>query len=153
MAEAGRGGPGPCIIPRPGVDVCLGPTGAITRIWRGTATRVFDGLPSLAGEDGTEATGPHDISFQGRGNGYVVLGLGSNPANRALLGPGGMLLDRLARFTPSGHGSLVVDFAAIETHRNPDGGARDSNPYAALALPQGQIRGRCWWQCRLRRAS
>jgi hypothetical protein len=139
VAEAGRGGEGPCIEGPEGGDVCLGQTGGITRIWRGAARRIVSHLPSLAGPGGGGAIGPHDISFQGRGNGYVVLGLGSHPGNRARLGPGGALLGRLARFAPSGHRALVADFVAIETRRNPDGGELDTNPYAVLAHPAGQI--------------
>jgi sugar lactone lactonase YvrE len=113
-------------------------TGAVNRVWRGRVERIFTGLPSLVNERG-EATGAHDIGFQGRGNGYVIFGLGSDPANRALLGPAGAILGHLARFTPGGQGSLVADIAAVEAARNPDGFVPDSNPYAVLPLPQGQV--------------
>ncbi len=138
VVEAGRGGDGPCIEGGEGT-VCLGFTGGITRIWRGQARRIFSHLPSLAGADGTGATGAHDISFDGRGNGYVIFGLGSAPENRAHLGVGGFLFGRLGRFTPGGHASLEADFVPVEARRNPDGGALDTNPYAVLALPAGQV--------------
>lgn len=140
VVEAGRGGAGPCIPVGTGVG-CFGLTGAVTRIWRGGSERIFSGLPSLAHADG-QATGAHDISFQGRGNGYVIFGLGSNPANREVLEdaePAAAILGRLARFTPGGRGSLVADIAHVEAVRNPDGGVPDTNPYAVLALPLGQV--------------
>jgi hypothetical protein len=138
VVEAGRGGTGPCIENSAGAEVCLGPTGAITRIRRGIVRRIITGLPSLASASG-EATGVHDISFNGR-QGYVVLGLGADPAKRALLGPAGFPLDRLVQLSMDEEGgSPGVDFGAVERLRNPDGGPLDSNPYAVLALPQGQL--------------
>lgn len=74
VAEAGRGGPGPCVTVR-GAPQCYGPTGAVTRLWRGEQDRIATGLPSYASPAG-EATGPHDIAFRGRGGAYVTLGLG-----------------------------------------------------------------------------
>src|SRR5215218_6845481 len=40
---------------------CYGPTGAISRSWRGEQTRIATGLPSTALSDGTRGTGPTDI--------------------------------------------------------------------------------------------
>jgi hypothetical protein len=136
VTEAGRGGSGPCVVIGANENVCFGLTGAVTRIWRGGQERLFTGLPSLATAAG-QATGPDDVSFQGRGNGYVTFGLARDPATRALLGPAGAALGHLARFTPSGEGGLVADITGFEAATNPDGGVVDSNPYAVLALPQG----------------
>ena len=55
VAEAGRGGNGPCIELAEGPQ-CAGATGAITRIWHGKQRRVVTRLPSLAGP--WTATGP-----------------------------------------------------------------------------------------------
>jgi hypothetical protein len=60
----------------------LGATGRISRVWRGTVQDVLTGLPSLAGEGGNFATGPYDVSFQGRGNGFAVIGLGRTVRKR-----------------------------------------------------------------------
>src|SRR5512133_2094791 len=40
VAEAGRGGPGPCFVPplRGGLG-CYGPTGGVSRLWRGKQDR------------------------------------------------------------------------------------------------------------------
>ena len=91
VAEAGRGGGGPCVEVR-GQEFCLGLTGAITRIRNGHKKRVVKKLPSLAlsgrdGEDpGSEATGPHDLSFVLSERPWVVTGLGGDLGFRVGLG-------------------------------------------------------------------
>ena len=91
VAEAGSGGAGPC-APGPEGMRCYGTTGSVTRIdlRKGTFTRVASGLPSLASEDGSFATGVHDISLHGRGNAFMTIGFGGDPAARATdFGPAG----------------------------------------------------------------
>ncbi|MBA2333973.1 MAG: ScyD/ScyE family protein, partial [Blastocatellia bacterium] len=103
VAEAGRGGLGPCGAGPEGPR-CFGESGAITRIdlRKGGAKRIASGLPSLA-TDGNFATGIHDIGFQGRGNAYLTTGFAGDPADReALFGAAGANFGRLARVTPSG---------------------------------------------------
>jgi hypothetical protein len=114
----------------------------VTRITFGRVAgqdRIVTGLPSLAGEDGSGATGPHDVSFQGRGNGFVTIGLGAPPARRSELGDVGALFGRLVRFGPNGRYTFGEDLAAFEEAANPDGGAIDSNPYGLLALDGRQV--------------
>jgi DNA-binding beta-propeller fold protein YncE len=79
VAEAGSGGPGPCGTNGANEFRCYGPTGAISRLWRGVQTRVAVGLPSAGTPGGGPATGPHDIAFLGRGGACVTLGLGGGP--------------------------------------------------------------------------
>src|SRR5438132_14309987 len=45
VAEAGRGGTGPCLNSPEGGQACYGASGAVTRIWRGTQQRLATGLP------------------------------------------------------------------------------------------------------------
>src|SRR5262249_60893504 len=52
VAEAGRGGDGPCFEVRPGQVVCYGPSGAVSRLRRGHQGRIATGLPSLVNTDG-----------------------------------------------------------------------------------------------------
>jgi len=148
VAEAGSGGGGPCFTNGTGATVCYGPTGAVTKISVGdspTKTRVVEGLPSVAPATASGATGPHHVEFQGLGNGYVTIGLGTNPANRTPLGafPGfasvGMQFGRLVRFQPNGKWSFEEDLAGFEGRTNPDGNVPDSNPYGLLALPGRQV--------------
>src|SRR5439155_21027983 len=52
VAEAGRGGPGPCVFLR-GAPQCYGPTGAVSRLWRGGQERGATGLPSYGAAGAT----------------------------------------------------------------------------------------------------
>ena len=137
VAEAGRGGPGPCINLR-GAPQCYGPTGAVSRLWRGRQERIATGLPSY----GTAAStsGPHDISLLGRGSAYVTIGLGFEGQPRsALPGVGEELLGRLVHVSASGHWRPIVDIADYEFTVNPGGGLLDSNPYGLLAEPGSRV--------------
>ncbi len=141
VAEAGSGGPGLCAEGPEGLR-CYGTTGSITRIdLRGEAiTRVATGLPSLAVADGSFAIGPHDISFQGRGNGALTIGFGGDPAARTVdFGPDGASLAHLARMNASGNWNLQQDLGAYEAEVNPTGDEEDSNPYGILALSGKEI--------------
>lgn len=135
VAEAGRGGAGPCMAGPEGDEICYGTTGAVTRIDHGRQTRVLSGLPSLAGRDGSQAIGPSDVSFLGKGNMYVTVGLGANPALRTSLPPlAQQVMGWLLR-----NGKPVADIAGYEATANPDGGEPDSNPNSVLALPGGRV--------------
>jgi len=98
------------------------------------------GLPSLAVADGSFAIGPHDISFQGRGNGALTIGFGGDPAARTVdFGPDGASLAHLARMNASGNWNLQQDLGAYEAEVNPTGDEEDSNPYGILALSGKEI--------------
>jgi hypothetical protein len=138
VAEAGRGGTGPCtflIRPfEPGLPFCYGPSGAVSRLWRGVQERVVTGLPSYANSLGT-ATGPHDIAMLGLGNAHVSIGWGENPLLRDALGPPWTSFGWLARVNPNGKWRLETDLSAFEAAANPGAGPLDSNPYGLLAEP------------------
>jgi hypothetical protein len=137
VAEAGSGGDGPCGDGPEGTR-CYGTTGSISRIdlRTGAVTHVATGLPSLAIEDGSFAIGVHDIAFQGRGNGFLTIGFGGNPAARTLdFGAPGASLAHLARLNAIGTWSLRQDLGAYEAAANPTGDEVDTNPYGILALP------------------
>ena len=137
VAEAGTGGPGPCATIARGMN-CYGPTGAVSRLWRGEQQRVAEGLPSIFNPATQETGGPHDISFQGRGSAYVTIGWGGSPAARAALGPVGALFGNVLQLEPSGAWRSVADVSAVEEALNPARGPVDSNPYGILAEPGGQ---------------
>ena len=131
VAEAGRGGSGPCIVLR-GAPQCYGPTGAVSRLWRGKQTRVATGLPSYGTAAST--TGPHDIAFNGRGGAYLTIGLGFEGQPRNTLGA--VSVDQfgwLMHMPASGKWRRTADVAAYEFSVNPGGGPIDSNPYGLLA--------------------
>jgi DNA-binding beta-propeller fold protein YncE len=141
VAEAGRGGAGPCtssIRPlEPDQPRCFGRSGAVTRLWHGVQERVVTGLPSYAGPSG-QATGAHDIAMLGRGNAHVSIGWGFDPLLRETLGPPWTSFDWLARIDASGGWWLETDIGAHELAANPDGGVFDSNAYGLFAEP-GQV--------------
>lgn len=107
----------------------LSASGSVTRVSGGVQTRILTGLPSVTGPTG-DATGPQDIAFAADGTGYLLFGLGLNPAARsgALGGGAANWLGGLSTF---GGGSLtpVADVSAYEATYNPLGGAVDSNPF------------------------
>ena len=131
VVGADRGGDGPCITLR-GAPQCYGPTGAVTRLWRGEQERIATGLPSYGSAAST--TGPHDISFLGRGGAYVTIGLGFEGQPRTALGDVGVQQLGWLVHVPAGGGwETVADVADNEFATNPGGGALDSNPYGVLA--------------------
>ena len=86
IAEAGRGGggKGPSLSSpnQPGAVLDYGPTGSIARWQGGQLDRPWQGLPSLAKADGSDAAGLHDLAIADDGTLYGLFGFASNPANR-----------------------------------------------------------------------
>lgn len=110
--------------------------GAVVRLdlRRGTTTTVVDGLPTFIDAVG-DRVGAHDVTFQGRGNMYVPIGLGHDPAVR----PADTSLATLLRVTPGGAHRVLADLGDHEAEENPDGGLPDSNPHSAAAVPGGVV--------------
>jgi hypothetical protein len=136
VAEAGRGGAGPC-FPGPEGEACFGETGAVSKVAHGKVRRVVTGLPSIAAPTGRNAIGPSDVSA--RGALLFTVGLGADPALRAQLPPlaqqasGWLLRDKR-------HGwRQVADIAGFEATANPDGKAPDSNPQSLLETHRGTL--------------
>ena len=139
VAEAGRGGAGPC-VDGPEGRACLGNTGAVTRIAYGHQRRVVRGLPSFAGEGtGAGASGPQDVDVAGFGFGTFVTGLGADPADRDALGAPAAGLGRLYGFTPFGRVHRIADLAGFEGQADPDGQGADSNPTSVLNVRHGFV--------------
>jgi hypothetical protein len=150
VAEAGRGSvAGPCVFnATTGENRCYGPTGAITRLWKGRQERVVEGLPSHAVyghpnpalfPDGSSASGPNGISFQGTGGAYVTIGLGGGPGFLSGFGAAGDRMGTLIHVAASGQWRVVADVSAFEYDENPDGGFLDSNPFGILAEAGGRV--------------
>lgn len=122
-----------------GVTFRYGETGSITRLLGGAQERVVTGLPVLVGITAPfETTGAQDIAFGPDGTGYLVIGLGGDPAIRTgALGsaPGALQLGTIQTFTGPGLVRLA-DVAALETS-NPAGGPVDSNPFHLAVSPGG----------------
>jgi hypothetical protein len=142
VAEAGKGGSGPCVTTdREGQETssCYGASGAVSRYFQGKQERIITGLPSLAGPDGGGAAGPQDVAVLANGDLDVVVGLGGDPASRSSYGDAGADLGELHEIAPDGTHKMMVDIAAYETQANPAGGPLDSNPYGIFVDSQGPI--------------
>lgn len=113
VAEAGRGGSGPCIIGAQNQTFCIGRTGAVTAIWRGHQFRVVDDLPSIATPTLSEVLGAGDVAV-GHGGLLVPIGLGTDPAKRAALGPDGAALATLVRVGLFGRWRPIADLGTYE---------------------------------------
>jgi len=138
VAEAGRGGNGPCVVNEgSGETRCFGKTGAVTRLWKGRQSRVVEGMESHAMPDGSSASGPNDISFQGTGGAYIAMGLGGGPEFQEALG--GKFSGTLVKMAASGRWKVVGDVLQHEVDDNPAGGPVDSNPFGVLAEPAGRL--------------
>lgn len=144
VAEAGKGGSGPCVEGPDGDKVCFGQTGAITRIYRGAQERIVEGLPSMAAEDGSNAGGPHDVAVMHPGVLKVVIGLGGNAAERDSMGAPITSMGHLVQVSKEHPGlraevdwDNATDLAAYEQVHNPDAGENDSNPYSLVADAAG----------------
>jgi glucose/arabinose dehydrogenase len=108
-------------------------------LWRGEQERIATGLPSYGSAVSATFSGPHDISFLGRGGAYVTLGLGFEGLPRAALPGIGEQLGWLVHVPASGDWKPVADVAAHEFASNPGGGPVDSNPYGVLAEPGSRV--------------
>jgi hypothetical protein len=128
VAEAGRGGSGPCVTGEMGTT-CAGASGAVTQIRHGEQTRILEGLPSHAPQPtGDGALGPSDIALRHWGGAYLTVGLGADPAVRAQFGALGPGFGQLYKLSSHGQPRAIADISAYEAAANPDGGAIDSNP-------------------------
>jgi hypothetical protein len=96
VAEAGKGGAGPCVAHPVLGGACIGRWGSVARVKGNDLKRVVRGLPSIAGPIG-EAFGPHDVWVAGDGEVYVTIGLVGTPALRAKFGSKGTRLGHLLR--------------------------------------------------------
>jgi hypothetical protein len=141
VAEAGRGGPGPCFPGAEGGQVCVGATGAVTVIHRdGDQVRLVEGLASLADQGtGASAIGPHGIYVTDEGRVLVTNG-GPTEANRDELragNPAADLFGRVLRVEHDGDIDRLADIWGFERDNNPDAEvanpAVDSNAVDVLA--------------------
>ena len=114
---------------------CYSGSGSVSRLWKGTQSRIASGLPSTYIVGSGFASGPQDISFVGRGNAYVAMGWGGHPELRSDLDAGAESLGTVIQLAPSGGWRVVADISAFEEFANPAGGVVDSNPYGVLAEP------------------
>jgi sugar lactone lactonase YvrE len=145
VAEAGRGGDGPCFLGPEGPS-CFGLSGAVTRInlKRDEQARVLTGLPSYAADgtggtpDGSSAIGPMHIAFFGSSR-FVTFGLGADPALRDQLPAlADMAKVVRAQFMQNAWQN-IADIGDYETAVDPNADGPDSNPNGLIATGAGQV--------------
>ena len=133
VAEAGIGGDGSCV---PGIfapEICLGRTGSVTMVThRGHQRRILEGLPSLAGPDGSFAYGPSDVSVRG-GLVFVSVGGPNEPGFRELISePIGKRLGTIQLLVGRGS-ATIADISAFVARSDPDGPPHETNTHSVLA--------------------
>jgi hypothetical protein len=140
VAEAGRGGTGPCVEHPSLGEFCLGFSGAVTQVDDdGPDQRVLTGVPSIINEEG-ETLGASDIAFTGSQKFVLSVGLGGSDEFRAGFGAQGALLGTLVTGKLRHGGfSLFADVLANEAVANPDGTDIDSNPVGLVRQGEGYI--------------
>ncbi len=147
VVEAGTGGSDSCLGTGT-TKTCIGLTGSITRIDKGTQRRVLTGLWSGARTNGTLAEGAADVLVRG-GVYYVLLQNGSiNARGQNDLGRDGATAGDLISSPPGRVAPRVIaNLTRYEVAHNPDHGAGpgarfgdppiDSDPYAFAAYRGG----------------
>ena len=147
IAEAGKGGT--TVISSPQGDTYVGASGSISQVLHpqtahGTAPhRVITGLLSGAGApDGSFAVGSDGVSSRSLdGSVYIQETYAPKDVLPQPLGSkqDGKLLRAFRSAT--GHSRLhgVSDITGFEAKHDPDGKGFDSDPYAVLALPKGEL--------------
>jgi hypothetical protein len=136
VAEAGRGGSGPCVSGPEGDTQCVGDTGAVTVVTKRGQRRIVDGLASLAGQGtGAAASGPHGIFISRWGELLITNGGPTNLDRDALAAqnPVADLFGRVLRIRRHGDIDRLVDAWDFERDENPHPDFTDSNPVDVLA--------------------
>ncbi|MBF2017694.1 MAG: ScyD/ScyE family protein [Rivularia sp. T60_A2020_040] len=138
LTTSGRGGDGTdgrC-VPSPSsqfIPLCAGNTGSLLKIGTdGSKQTVIPDLASLALTPfGEQAAGPADFKFDGKGNGYLLMGYAGDPSTSGPILQTPTLGKLFQVDLINGVlGKEVADFAQYEVEFNPDGSDIITNPYA-----------------------
>jgi hypothetical protein len=140
VAEAGKGGDGPCFAGPEGGTSCFGKSGSVTRIGKhGQQRRVLTGLSSIAEEGtGNAGLGPSDVSFLGRKM-YVTEGLGLDLDFSKTIPALDDMGQLLRAFPHENDWKTVADLADFEDEFNPTGDEENVNPNSLVATHRGVI--------------
>src|SRR4051794_13487658 len=131
VAEAGRGGSGPCFTGGEG-PACMGATGAVTKVdRRGRQYRIASGLASMANTPNNDnAIGPHGIMVLGDDRVFITNGGPTEPKDAsgatisretlAAQHPYASLFGRVVKIGWDGYFSPRADIWGFERALNPD---------------------------------
>ena len=137
VAEAGKGGDGPC-GPGPLGRMCAGKTGSLTHVQDGALDRLTR-LSSIALEDRSTAFGPHDVAVTGNGALFATIGLGGDVDTREGFGKPGAFLGTLVKVKPDGTTKVFADLLAYEAKHDPNDDGVESDPYGILRVGKKTI--------------
>jgi hypothetical protein len=120
VAESGAGGTDPCIEHPEVGHMCFGPSGGISQVKDGAATRLVDGLMSGVAETG-ETLGPSGVAVAADGTvWYTHGGPGAGAAELRATIAGAEDIGQLYKVGADGTPTSVADLAAFESASNPD---------------------------------
>ncbi len=149
VAESGSGGDAGCIVQPELGHMCFGPSGAISKVEGGVATRVVEGLASGITDTG-ETLGPSGVALASDGTIWITVGgPGVGAADLRATITGGEGIGQLYKAGADGTATSVADLAAWEVANNPDkdqpdNATPDSNINGLAITKDGAIaRGRC----------
>jgi hypothetical protein len=149
ITESGVNGQGTQIPgPAPGVILDFGLNGSVTRVEKGVQERIITNLPSLTVDPkGTQLTpsingssqtfGVADITFDQKGDAYIIIGYATNPLYKNNLGYNGANLASLLKINLTPKGKVVsikkiADLGQYESQKNPSNDDLVSDPYSFL---------------------
>jgi sugar lactone lactonase YvrE len=120
VAESGTGGTAGCIEQPELGHMCFGPSGSVSKIEGGAATRVVEGLASGKTDTG-ETLGPSGVALGADGTIWVTVGgPGVGAADLRATITGGEGIGQLYKVGADGKATSVADLAAWEVANNPD---------------------------------
>jgi len=132
VAEAGKGGDGPC-GQGPLGRMCAGKTGSLTHVQEGALDRLTR-LSSIALKDQSTAFGPADVVVKNNGTLLATIGLAGDLDTRARFGGPGSLLGTLVKVKPDGTTKIKADILAYEAAHDPNDDGVESDPYGILRV-------------------
>lgn len=135
VAESGTGGTAGCIDQPELGHMCFGPSGSVSKIEGGAATRVVEGLASGMTDTG-ETLGPSGVALASDGTMWITVGgPGVGAADLRATITGGEGIGQLYKVGADGKATSVADLAAYEVANNPDKDQPDN------ATPDSNING------------
>jgi sugar lactone lactonase YvrE len=141
VAQAGSAGDD-CITVGEGeeaTELCFGTTGAVSMVMDGEVVDVISDVTSYT-FSAPENVGPQDVVVGDDGSVYSIVGLGTNPADREMLGERATGLGWLIEADGEGGYEAVLDVSAYEAEANPGGGDEiDSNPFSIIMTDDGWV--------------
>ena len=119
--------------------MCIGYSGAITRIAGRKQERVYTGFLSVGGKDGSFTVGVDDVAFADDGRLYAIMSSGGPHPEERLGARGARQSGKLLRLSKSGFKAIVARADAYEFAHNPAGRDVDSDPYSLAAAGDGFV--------------